>query len=236
MSGFKKIHNPLPQNTTPSQPVNIPILAANGLGLKLDHRWLWKDLSLHLYPNERVGLVGPSGSGKTLLLRTLVLLDPIQHGHISFGDRPLNSSSITQYRTQVVYLPQRPAIFDGTVEDNLKRAFTLKAQTGTYGRSRIEHYLRTLNRSEAFLTQPVRQLSGGESQLLALLRALQLKPKVLLLDEPTASLDPDTTHQVESLIDQWMVEEPDRACVWTSHDPPQIQRVTNRQIQLKGIS
>ncbi|MEB3213784.1 MAG: ABC transporter ATP-binding protein, partial [Leptolyngbyaceae bacterium] len=66
------------------------------------------------------------------------------------------------------------------------------------------------------------------------LRALQLNPQILLLDEPTASLDSDTTHQVEYLIDQWMTASPDRACLWTSHDPQQIQRVTHRQIRLPG--
>ncbi|MGF1515648.1 MAG: ATP-binding cassette domain-containing protein [Elainellaceae cyanobacterium] len=213
--------------------MNHPLLVAKGLGRKLDSRWLWKDLSLELRPQERIGLVGPSGSGKTLLLRTLVLLDPLQQGQITFQSHPLKSQRITQYRTQVIYLPQRPAAFDGTVEDNLKRAFSLKAQTGSYQRSRIEHYLSALERSPDFLDQPIRRLSGGESQILALLRALQLQPQVLLLDEPTASLDPDATQQVEELVGQWMEEKDQRACLWTSHDPQQITRVTDRQIDLK---
>ncbi|MEO0407774.1 MAG: ATP-binding cassette domain-containing protein, partial [Cyanobacteria bacterium P01_A01_bin.135] len=128
-----------------------PLLAAEGLGRQLDRRWLWKDLSLALHPQERVGLVGPSGSGKTLLLRTLVLLNPLQQGHILFNAQPLGKQSITEYRTQVIYLPQRPAAFDGTVEENLQRVFALKAQQGTYERSRIENYLATLGRSPEFL-------------------------------------------------------------------------------------
>lgn len=210
-----------------------PLLAAENLGRQLDRRWLWKDLSFELYPKERVGLVGPSGSGKTLLLRTLVLLDPVQQGQITFNSRPLNRQGVPQYRTQVVYLPQRPAAFDGTVEENLKRVFDLSAQTGTYQRSRIESYLDVLGRAPDFLTRPIRRLSGGESQVLALLRALQIQPRVLLLDEPTASLDPDATQQVEALVNQWMDESEQRACLWTSHDPRQIQRVTDRQIDLK---
>ncbi|MGF1537595.1 MAG: ATP-binding cassette domain-containing protein [Elainellaceae cyanobacterium] len=210
-----------------------PLLAAENLGRQLDRRWLWKDLSFELYSKERVGLVGPSGSGKTLLLRTLVLLDPVQQGQITFNSRPLNRQGVPQYRTQVVYLPQRPAAFDGTVEENLKRVFDLSAQTGTYQRSRIESYLDVLGRAPDFLTRPIRRLSGGESQVLALLRALQIQPRVLLLDEPTASLDPDATQQVEALVNQWMDESEQRACLWTSHDPRQIQRVTDRQIDLK---
>lgn len=212
-----------------------PILSASGLRRQLGDRWLWNDLSFALRPQERVGLIGPSGSGKTLLLRALVLLDPLQHGEVSFQGHCIKNQSITQYRTQVIYLPQRPAAFDGTVEDNLKRVFTLAAQTGTYRRSLIERYLSALNRTPDFLDQSVRRLSGGESQILALLRALQLQPKVLLLDEPTASLDPDSTQQMEGLVDQWMSEDSQRACLWTSHDPQQIRRVTNRQINLGGI-
>ncbi|MEO0409158.1 MAG: ATP-binding cassette domain-containing protein, partial [Cyanobacteria bacterium P01_A01_bin.135] len=130
----------------------------------------------------------------------------------------------------------RPAAFDGTVEENLQRVFALKAQQGTYERSRIENYLATLGRSPEFLDLAVRRLSGGESQILALLRALQVQPQVLLLDEPTASLDPETTQSVEALISQWMEEAEQRACLWTSHDPQQIQRVTDRQIHLEKAS
>jgi putative ABC transport system ATP-binding protein len=219
---------------TTSPILSVPILSAEGLGCEVNQRWLWKNLDFDLYPGDRVGLVGPSGSGKTLLLRTLVFLDPIQEGQIRFGDRPLTRRVTPQYRTQVIYLSQRPAVFDGTVEDNLKQVFALNAQTGRYERSLILQLLATLNRTADFLNRSVRQLSGGEGQILALLRALQLQPRVLLLDEPTASLDPETTQRVEQLIDRWMQDSTERACVWTSHDPQQISRVTNRQVCLSA--
>ena len=76
------------------------------------------------------------------------------------------------------------------------------------------------------------QLSGGEAQILALVRALQLEPTILLLDEPTASLDAKTTAQVEALLKNWLHDR-DRACILTSHDSAQIDRVTHWQLPLE---
>lgn len=213
-----------------------PVLVVKGLGRKIDQRWLWQNVSFDLLPQMRLGLVGPSGSGKTLLLRSLVNLDPIQVGDIIFADRSLSQWSLPLYRTRVLYLPQRPSLFEGTVEQNLTMVLQFSGHRHrTYDRSRILAYLDSLDRSEKFLTLSAPQLSGGEGQILGLLRALQVEPQILLLDEPTASLDPDSTAQVEKLLDRWLAAEPNRACIWTSHDPTQINRVTDQQLNLKAF-
>ena len=89
-----------------------------------------------------------------------------------------------------------------------------------------------LGRSADFLERSTDQLSGGERQIVSCLRSLQLSPQVLLLDEPTASLDNTATKQLETLIAQWQHADPQKACIWTSHDPAQIERVTDRAIVL----
>jgi putative ABC transport system ATP-binding protein len=179
-----------------------------------------------------MGLVAPSGAGKTLLLRQLVGLDPIQHGQVRFAGRPLTDWDLPTYRTQVMYLPQRAIAMEGTVADNLERAFSFAVhRPQRHDPTQILDWLQQLGRDPRFLSLQGEQLSGGEVQILALLRALQFQPTVLLLDEPTAALDPTTTAHVEALLTTWL-RSPQRACILISHDPDQIHRFTNCQLTL----
>jgi putative ABC transport system ATP-binding protein len=95
------------------------------------------------------------------------------------------------------------------------------------------NWLGDFARSERLLDQSVQELSGGEQQIVALIRAMLLRPCVLLLDEPTAALDAAATEQFEQLVLSWhsdTAESPaaTRGLVWTSHDVAQLRRVTNR--------
>ena len=83
----------------------------------------------------------------------------------------------------------------------------------------------------AILDKPVMQLSSGERQRLALLRLLSNRPRVLLLDEPTANLDPENTRRIEALVTEYRREH-DAAVIWVSHDTEQVKRVANRHFQL----
>jgi putative ABC transport system ATP-binding protein len=215
---------------------NQLLLSVENLGRQQSGRWLWKNISFRLTEGECVGLVAPSGAGKTLLMRNLAMLDPVQEGRIFFEGKSPRDWSLPIYRTRVLYLPQKAAAFDGTVRDNLKRVFALKVyRDRTFNQNQIETWLGKLGRNADFLNLQAARLSGGEAQLLALLRALQLKPQVLLLDEPTASLDASTIKQVEGLLYDWL-KQPGRACLLTSHNTEQIQRITSRQLLLPCFS
>jgi putative ABC transport system ATP-binding protein len=212
------------------------LLSSKNLGRQLGNRWLWRGVTFDLNAGDCLGLVAPSGVGKTLLMRNLVLLDPIQQGEVRFEGKTPAAWGLPTYRSRVMYVPQRAIALDGTVQDNLQQVFEL----GIYRQRRfredtIQTWLETLGRGPAFLNLQGDRLSGGEAQILALLRALQLDPQVLLLDEPTASLDAATTSQVEVLLHQWL-QQPGRACMLTSHDSGQIDRITTRQIHLENFA
>ena len=200
-------------------------------------RLLLDKVNLVICGGQRIGLVGPSGSGKSSLLRAIAKLDRCDSGEVRFGGNPVCRDSVPAYRRQVVYLPQRPAFAAGTVRENLELPFHFAAATETFDETRVHRWLGDLDKSQELLSQPVDQLSGGEQQIVALIRAIALSPQVLLLDEPTASLDSEATQRFEDLVLAWHEENEssvNRAFVWTSHNANQIQRMTTRRITIAG--
>ncbi|CAB3795279.1 putative iron export ATP-binding protein FetA [Paraburkholderia caffeinitolerans] len=189
-----------------------------------------------LHAGQRVVLTGPSGSGKSVFLRALALLDPLDGGMLHWHGQPIASARIPHYRRHIAYVRQRPALIDGTVEDNLRYPFSLAAyRDAAFDAARVRALFDAAGRGTGFLARETSELSGGEAQIVALVRVLQLDPEALLLDEPTASLDPESAREVETLITQWFEHErAARATVWVSHDPAQAQRVGERHITMRA--
>src|SRR4051812_4591778 len=103
-------------------------LEAQGIGRR-DPKgggWLLRDVHLTVQPGDRLVVAGPSGAGKTVLLRSLAALDPLDEGQIAWQGQPVRGEAVPPFRKQVVYLHQRPALFEGSVEANLRIPFTLK--------------------------------------------------------------------------------------------------------------
>lgn len=196
--------------------------------------WLLGGVSVALPAGARLALAGPTGSGKTLLLRALALLDPVDSGELLWRGKPIDRTDVPGFRSRTIYLHQRPALMGDSVEAALRRPFLLKTHgMAHYDESRIAAWLDVLGRAATLLRRPVAELSGGERQIVALLRAVQLDPEVLLLDEPTAALDPDTAESVERLVAAWFDAAPgERAYCWVSHDARQALRMTDHVLRL----
>jgi putative ABC transport system ATP-binding protein len=204
-------------------------------------RWLLDHVSLKLQAGDRLAVAGPSGAGKTLLLRAMIQLDPIDEGEVRWRGHPIRPAEIPNFRRSAVYLHQRAVLFSDsahgdTVKDALLRPFSLAIHRGrSFDQTRILALLDHLGRRPEFLDQPVSGLSGGEIQIAALLRAIQLDPVVLLLDEPTAAIDPIAAAAVEQLVDRWWSEQPtERALVWVTHDAAQTERVAQRILRMEN--
>jgi putative ABC transport system ATP-binding protein len=199
------------------------------------HAWLLDDVSLSMGAGARLVLTGPSGGGKTLLLRALARLDPIDRGEVRYQGETIHGDRVPHYRSIVVYLHQRAVLIEDRVEAALRRPFELRVhRLRQYDRQRAVGLLSALGRDAAFLEKRVAELSGGEIQITAIVRALQLDPTILLLDEPTAALDGPTAAAVELLIDGWLNEDARRAMIWVSHNEAQARRVGRQAFRMEG--
>jgi putative ABC transport system ATP-binding protein len=197
---------------------------------------LLRGISLSIQAGERLAIVGATGSGKTLLLRSLALLDPIDGGEVLWKGTSIEASDIPRYRSQVTYLHQHPALLGDTVEACLRHPFFLRTHQGAaYERDQAVALLQSLGRNSDFLSKACRDLSGGERQLTALIRAMLLAPAVLLLDEPTAALDAASVESVETLVNEWLTESADaRAIVWVTHDAQQVRRTSDHVVTMQS--
>lgn len=172
-------------------------------------------VSFTLDRGECVVVRGASGSGKSLLLRALADLDP-SGGRVSLDGTPRESMPAPQWRRLVGYLPAEPGWWGETVADHF---LDWAAQAPLARRMGLAQHGGEV---------PVSHLSTGERQRLALLRALERNPRVLLLDEPTAALDPATALTAEALLAER--RQAGLAVLWVSHDPAQAARLSPRHL------
>ncbi len=163
------------------------------------------------------GISGSSGAGKSLLLRAMADLEP-HEGALFLDGVSCDSFTGPAWRRRVAYLA---------------------AESLWWREHVIEHFcaepsaewLEQLNLPHDIMQRETGRLSSGEKQRLAVLRLLQNRPEVLLLDEPTASLDPNTSLAVEKFVGRYL-EENRAACIWVSHDNEQLARVAAKRFEI----
>lgn len=212
------------------------LLSARGLSRSVGSRRLWQDVELAVSVGERLAVSGPSGVGKSLLLRALAGLDSLESGEVLLRGKPQAAWPMPQFRAQVTYLLQRPAPASGTVGAHLAEPFGFRVHAGkSYEPEEAVRLLEHLGRPATFLAQDAAYLSGGEAQLVALVRAVLLSPAVLLLDEATSALDADTAALAEAVSRDWLTAGPARALIFVSHDRAQQERFATRIQMLSAV-
>ena len=192
------------------------------------------EVTADIYSDCITCILGPSGSGKSTLLRLLNGLESPDDGEILLREKPLTDYPPRELRRRVALVPQAPALFDMTVEQNFRFAFLHDREASQPSAERIHDTLQLVNLDPAtFSDRPALALSLGEKQRVMLARALLRSPEVLLLDEPTATLDTQTTAIIESSIRQ-LHNNLKITCIWVTHSPRQARRVADRILLLKS--
>jgi energy-coupling factor transporter ATP-binding protein EcfA2 len=209
-----------------------PWLRLEGVAFRRAGRAILGDLSLGFERRELTLLTGHNGSGKTTLLRILAGLLQPDSFTLEFNGRRLNRGwrhCRQLLRSNSCYLHQQPYLFDATVYDNIAYGLKRKGVPGEQIRKQVDAALATTH-LEHLAERHCQQLSGGEKQRVAMVRAWVLKPRLLLLDEPVANMDKPSRRQCYQLLNQ--MREDDIAVVLTSHDPQHGELDITRHLHL----
>jgi len=181
--------------------------------------------SLTVNPGEVLAVVGPSGAGKSTLLRMLNFLEFPDSGTLTYRGQTVRPGEIPlPARREVTTVFQRPALLSTSVWRNIGYGLRLRGRRDS--RAEVGSIIRRLGLESLALAQ-ARTLSGGEAQRVALARATVLKPTVLLLDEPTANLDPYNVGLIEEVVRE-MNEEAGLTVVLVTHNVFQARRLAHR--------
>jgi len=181
--------------------------------------------SLEVLQGERLCIVGPSGAGKSTLLRLMNFLEPPDGGEIQFHQTRFSPTDQVplEVRRQVTTVFQRPILLNRSVLDNVNYGLRLRGNLD--GKERIQKSLQQVGLT-AIAQRKANTLSGGEAQRVSLARAMVLQPEVLLLDEPTANLDPYNVILIEEIIQNLNLQ--GVTIVLVTHNIFQARRLADR--------
>lgn len=180
-------------------------LRVNNVHFSHDERPVFEGLSLTLPANKITAVVGPSGVGKTTLVDLIIGLQQPQSGSITVDDVPLTEMDLDAWRARIGYVPQETVLFHDTVRANLclgDTRITDDELVATLQAAGALKFVREIAGGlDAIVGEHGLRLSGGQRQRLAIARALVRQPRLLILDEATTALDPDTEEEILSTLD-----------------------------------
>lgn len=197
------------------------ILSLDHIGLKSSGDCILKGISFNIEKGEKIVISGPSGSGKSTLLKIIgSILSPTE-GRILYKNQSIEAIEPTKYRKEVSYFFQNASLFDQTVRDNLSFPYLIRGET--FSEEKARGYLEQVKLQSTDLDKPIKELSGGEIQRVALIRNLLFEPELLLLDEITSALDQKNSEIILALIER-LNREKGKTILMVTHDQKQIAK------------
>lgn len=183
-----------------------------------------EDVSLSIPESEVLAIIGPSGAGKSSFLRLLNRLDEPTSGTVYLDGTDYRELDPQELRRRIGLIPQRPALRGGSVYENATTAFRIRDEPTD--EERIEQLLEAVD-LDGYADREIERLSGGERQRVSIVRTLANEPEVLLLDEPTSSLDSEIQRRIEELLTD-LISTYELTCVIVTHDVGQARRLGDR--------
>ena len=197
--------------------IKISPIKIKNISILLNDRIILRNINCQINDKSITAILGPNGAGKSLLLQTINGLTPILNGEITYNLRQLDDN----IRKKQAMVFQSPTLLRRTVLGNMEFVNSINKNTNMLD---VKSILKKVG-LEAFNNKPARLLSGGEKQRLSLARALLIQPKLLLLDEPTANLDPYSLKLIEDLISE--ENSKGTTIILTTHDMSQAKRLAS---------
>ena len=180
--------------------MNEPLFVIEAVRKQFGARTVLDVGDLTLYAGKSYALTGDNGAGKTTLLRVMAGLEPADFARAWYRGIEVDLCAYPAWlRRDVIYVHQHPYLFRSSVKDNIGYGLRARGMARAQRESLVQEAIRWA-RVEHLLASPVQKLSAGEKQRIALARARVLKPRVFLLDEPTANLDAESRQQTVALI------------------------------------
>lgn len=194
---------------------------------RYDERTVLQVDFLEIYQGEILAIVGPSGAGKSTLLRQLNFLEKPTAGQLTFQNSPMNGHPPPlELRRQVTTVFQTPILLNRSVADNIAYGLKIRGHNRQATHQAVHSVLKEVGLNHLGQAS-ARTLSGGEAQRVALARTLVLQPQVLLMDEPTANLDPYNIKLIETIISD-VNQQRNTTIVLVTHNIFQAKRLADR--------
>ncbi len=206
----------------------MSLIEVAGLTHSYSEREVLQDLNLSIGKGEVFALIGPTGAGKTTLLRIIDLLEVPGAGEIYFDGKriPRSGKQRLETRRRMSFIQQKPQVFNLSVYDNIACGLRWRGEKKNEIAEKVDHIVEMVG-LQGYKNRNARTLSGGEAQRVALARSLVLEPEVLLLDEPTANLDPVSTEKIEQLI-SYVARQRNTTMIMATHAMSQGQQLADR--------